>query len=249
MMNDDQLLRYSRQIMMPEVEITGQQHFLESRVLIVGMGGLGCPVAVYLAAAGIGSLRLIDFDEVEISNLQRQIAHFETDVGKSKVQSVAETLHQLNSSISVSTRNERLDAESLAEEVGAVDIVVDATDNFATRFAINRACVEARKPLVSGAAIGLTGQVSVFDSRNDESPCYRCLYREQGQEEQSCARTGVLAPVVGMIGTMQALEVLKIAANIGESLTGRLLILDAKSSQWRELKLRRDPKCPCCGSG
>ncbi|WP_426416059.1 HesA/MoeB/ThiF family protein [Aestuariirhabdus sp. LZHN29] len=247
MMNDEQLLRYSRQIMMPEVEIAGQERLLGSRVLVVGMGGLGCPVAIYLAAAGVGELVLVDDDVVEVTNLQRQIAHFEADVGRPKVESAAQTLGQINSTIRITTRHERLDEAGLAEAVAHADLVVDATDNFASRFAINRACVAQRTPLVSGAAIGLSGQISVFDPRNEDSPCYRCLYREEGVEDQSCARTGVLAPVVGMIGTMQALEAVKLLAGFGESLCGRLLILDAGSGSWRELTLRRDPACPCCG--
>ncbi|MCL6415198.1 molybdopterin-synthase adenylyltransferase MoeB [Aestuariirhabdus sp. Z084] len=249
MMNDEQLLRYSRQIMMPEIEIAGQEKLLSSRVLVIGMGGLGCPVAIYLAAAGVGELRLVDDDQVELTNLQRQIAHFESDVGSAKVDSAARTLGQINSGINVSTLCARLDGEALDAEVAAADLVVDATDNFATRFAINRACVNSQTPLVSGAAIGLSGQISVFDPRDEASPCYRCLYREEGVEEQSCARTGVLAPVVGMIGTMQALEAVKMLTGLGESLCGRLLILDAATSSWRELRLRRDPACPCCGDG
>ncbi|RRJ83693.1 HesA/MoeB/ThiF family protein [Aestuariirhabdus litorea] len=248
MMNDEQLLRYSRQIMMPEVEIAGQERLLASRVLVIGLGGLGCPVAIYLAAAGVGELVLVDDDRVELTNLQRQIAHFETDIGRSKVESAAATLAQVNSGVRVTTRHERLDEGALAEAVAGVDLVVDATDNFATRFAINRACVAHQKPLVSGAAIGLSGQISVFDVRHQDSPCYRCLYREEGTEEQSCARNGVLAPVVGMIGTMQALEAIKVLAGIGTPLQGRLLMLDAAAGSWRELKLRRDPACPCCGS-
>lgn len=248
-MNDEQLLRYSRQIMLPQVDVAGQQRLLDSRVLIVGMGGLGSPVAMYLAAAGVGELVLADFDTVDLSNLQRQILHGSDDIGRPKVESARDTLQVLNPEVSVSTINERLEGEALAAQLRTVDLVVDATDNFATRFMLNDACVKARKPLVSGAAIRMEGQVSVFHNEREESPCYRCLYREEGEElAQTCSENGVLAPVVGIIGAVQATEALKVLLGIGDTLGGRLLLLDALTMEWRTLKLRKDQSCPACGA-
>ena len=248
-MNDEQLLRYSRQIMLPQVDVAGQQRLLDSRVLIVGMGGLGSPVAMYLAAAGVGELVLADFDTVDLSNLQRQILHGSDDIGRPKVESARDTLQVLNPEVSVSTINERLEGEALAAQLDTVDLVVDATDNFATRFMLNEACVTARKPLVSGAAIRMEGQVSVFHNEREESPCYRCLYREEGEEPaQTCSENGVLAPVVGIIGAVQATEALKVLLGIGDTLGGRLLLLDALTMEWRTLKLRKDQSCPACGA-
>ncbi|MCB1671078.1 MAG: molybdopterin-synthase adenylyltransferase MoeB [Pseudomonadales bacterium] len=245
-MQDQQLLRYSRQIMLPELDVAGQQRLLDASVLIVGMGGLGCPLAMYLAAAGVGHLTIADDDKVELTNLQRQISHGEKDIGKAKVESAAGTLQGLNPDVQLTLLNKRLLGVELEQAVSNKTVVVDATDNFSTRFAINAACLKARVPLVSGAAIRMEGQVTVFDSRNDDSPCYQCLYQEGDDEDASCARNGVMAPVVGMIGTLQAMETIKLVSGIGDSLVGRLLLLDAFAMQWRELRLRRDPHCPAC---
>jgi molybdopterin/thiamine biosynthesis adenylyltransferase len=246
-MNDDQLLRYSRQIMLPAFDIEGQQKLLDATVLIVGLGGLGSPVSMYLAAAGVGHLILVDDDAVDISNLQRQIVHTEQMVGVSKVESAARTLSALNHETRITCINQRVDDDALRELVQqGVDLVVDACDNFGTRFMINRVCVEAGVPVVSGAAIRLEGQVAVFDSRRENSPCYQCLYRGGDDEQMSCARNGVLAPLVGVIGSMQAIEAIKVLSGMGQDLAGRLLLFDALTSQWRELRLPRDPQCPVC---
>jgi adenylyltransferase/sulfurtransferase len=247
--NDEQLLRYSRQIMLPQVDTAGQQRLLDSRVFIVGMGGLGSPVAMYLAAAGVGQLTLADFDTVDLSNLQRQILHGSHDIGRPKVASARDTLQVLNPEVEVLALNQRLEGEALAAQIAVADVVVDASDNFATRFLLNDACVAARKPLVSGAAIRMEGQVSVFHNERDDSPCYRCLYRDEEELAQTCSENGVLAPVVGIIGAVQATEVLKVLLGIGDTLGGRLLLLDALSMEWRSLKLRKDSACPACGAG
>ncbi len=247
MLNDEQLLRYSRQIMLPEVEIAGQEAWLNASVLIVGVGGLGSPVAMYLAAAGIGHLILVDDDVVELTNLQRQIVHTTETLGKPKVESAKSALSGLNPDTRITTINRRLTDEELAEQIARADLVLDCTDNFSTRFAINDACVAHKKPLVSGAAIRLEGQVAVFDPRRDDAPCYRCLYREGSDENLTCSESGVLAPLVGIIGSVQAMEALKVLAEVGEPLVGKLLLLDGRYMDWRSLKLRRDPECPCCG--
>ena len=249
MLSDNQLLRYSRQIMLGDVDIEGQQRWLDSRVLILGMGGLGSPVAMYLAAAGVGYLVLVDDDQVEMTNLQRQIAHNTASIGQSKVESAAATLAQINPDIEVTTRAERLDEAALMEQVANVDLVVDCTDNFTTRFMLNRACVAHKKPLVSGAAIRMEGQISVYHPGVEGSPCYQCLYKEGEDEALTCSEAGVLSPLVGIIGSMQALEALKVLASIGTPLIGRLLLLDAKHMEWRSLKLSPDPECPTCQSG
>ena len=246
-MKDSELLRYSRQILLPEIDVEGQEKLLAAKVLIVGLGGLGSPVAMYLAAAGVGQLTLADYDQVDLSNLQRQIVHTTAHIAELKVVSAAAMLRQLNPAVQVKKINTKLSEQSLADEVAAVDVVVDCTDNFSTRFAINQCCVNLRVPLVSGAAIRLEGQISVFDSRRDDSPCYRCLYDQIDDENLSCAQNGVLAPVVGIIGSMQATEALKLIAGFGQTLVGRLQILDAKSMTWREFKLNKDPECPVCG--
>lgn len=244
-MQDEQLLRYSRQIMLPQVDLAGQQRLLQSRVLIIGAGGLGSPVAMYLAAAGVGELVLIDFDTVDLSNLQRQILHGSHDLGRPKVESARDTLAVINPEVAVTAINGRLEGEALLAEVMLADVVVDASDNFAARFALSDACVAARKPLVSGAAIRMEGQVSVFHNERPNSPCYRCLYRDEGELAQTCSENGVLAPVVGIIGTIQATEVLKVLLGIGDSLDGRLLLLDALTMEWRSMRLRKDPACSC----
>lgn len=247
-MNDQQLLRYSRQIMLPAFDVEGQQRLQAATVLIVGLGGLGSPVSMYLAGAGVGHLMLADDDDVDLSNLQRQIVHTEQSIGQPKVESAAARLRALNSDTRLTVLPQRLDDDSLnALLAGGVDLVVDACDNFSTRFMINRCCVRAGVPVVSGAAIRLEGQVAVFDSRRPESPCYQCLYRSGGDDEQmSCSRNGVMAPLVGIIGSMQALEAIKLLSGLGQDLCGKLLLFDAAASQWRELRLPRDPGCPVC---
>ena len=252
-MNDEQLLRYSRQIMLPAMDIEGQQRLLDSHALIIGLGGLGSPVAMYLAAAGVGRLTLADFDEVDLSNLQRQIIHGSDDIGRPKVESAADRLNALNPDTRIETLPQRLEGEALQKAVEAADIVLDASDNFPTRFAVNAACVAARTPLVSGASVGLDGQVTVF-SNDDDSPCYRCLYDDMpddgdGGNWANCSASGVLAPLVGVIGSLQALEAIKMLAGIGLALAGRLLILDAARLEWREMRYRRDANCPVCGAG
>ena len=246
-MQDKQLLRYSRQIMLPELDVAGQQKLLDASVLIIGMGGLGCPLAMYLAAAGVGHLTIADDDTVELTNLQRQIAHAEKNIGEPKVNSAAASLRGLNPDVDLTLLNARLEGKELERVVRNKTVVVDATDNFTTRFAINDACLKARVPLVSGAAIRMEGQVTVFDNNREDSPCYQCLYRKGDDEDVSCSSNGVMAPVVGIIGSLQAMETIKLIAGIGDSLVGRLLLLDARSMQFRDLRLRRDPQCPACG--
>ncbi len=246
-MNDHQLLRYSRQIMLPAIGIEGQERLLASRVLIIGLGGLGSPVAMYLAAAGVGTLVLVDFDRVDLSNLQRQIAHASGRIGQPKVESAKETLLSLNPECRIETIGQMLKGEALAAEVAKADLVIDCCDNFTTRFAVNAACVAARTPLVSGAAIRMEGQVSVF-SGQPGGPCYRCLYSDEGSEDQTCSENGVLAPLVGIIGSVQATEAIKVLTGAGETLDGRLLVLDALPMEWRTLKLKADPNCPVCGT-
>ena len=245
-MNDEQLLRYSRQIMLPQIDINGQEKLLDSTVLIVGLGGLGSSASMYLASAGVGHLILADFDTVELSNLQRQIIHSIDDIGRSKVESAAESLKKINPDITITKFAARLDDESLNALLPQVDLVLDGCDNFATRFAVNRACVKHRKPLVSGAAIRFEGQVSVFMNHKNDSPCYQCLYKDDGGENMNCTENGVLAPLVGIIGSIQATEAIKVLAGIGETLDSKLLLLDALRMEWRTLKLNQDPTCPVC---
>ncbi len=246
-MNDEELLRYSRHIMLPEIDVAGQEALLAAQVVIVGLGGLGCPAALYLAAAGVGSLTLVDHDVVELSNLQRQIAHTTADIGKPKVESVAESVRALNPAVAVHARVEKLDKESCRSLVQTTDLVIDASDNFAIRFALNQACVTLQKPLVSAAAIRGEAQLAVFNATSD-SPCYRCLYDDGVSDDSlSCAHSGVLAPLVGIMGAMQALEAMKIIVGFGVSLSGYLLTFDAVQMQWHKLRLRKDPACPCCG--
>lgn len=245
-MNDEQLLRYSRQLMLPGVDVAGQEKLLAARVLILGLGGLGCPAAMYLAAAGVGYLTLVDHDKVDLSNLQRQIAHTTASVGRFKVDSARDTLQSLNPATTIKTVAAKVEGEALAMLVARHDAVLDCTDNFAIRFALNAACVAARVPLVSAAAIRLEAQISVFDSRQPDSPCYRCLYEEDAEADQTCAHNGVLAPLVGVVGSLQALECLKLLVGVGTSLSGRLLLLDAARLDWRELRLRKNPDCPVC---
>jgi len=246
-MNDEQLLRYNRQIMLPQIDIEGQQKLLNAHVLIIGMGGLGSPAAIYLTAAGIGALTLVDFDKVELTNLQRQIVHRNSDIDKPKVDSAKRNLLAINPDVQINTIDIKPDQQTLEKLVQQADVVLDASDNYQTRFAINGACVLHHVPLVSGAAIRFEGQISVFDKRHDSSPCYNCLYPKAGDEEETCSENGILAPVVGIIGSMQALEAIKIVCAIGEPLVGRLLVLDALSMNWRSMQLKRDPSCPVCG--
>jgi len=247
-MNDDQLLRYSRQIMLPQVDIEGQEKLLNARTLIIGAGGLGSPASMYLAAAGVGSITLYDDDQVDLSNLQRQIAHYTNDIGTDKVISTQHTLNNINPDIKVVAIKQRLAGEALENAVSNADVVLDCSDNFSTRFAINSACVKHKTALVSGAAIRFEGQVSVFTPGHNDSPCYNCLYAESGEELQNCATNGVIAPITGIIGSIQAMEALKLVMNIGANLTGRLLLLDGLSMQWNEMKLRKNSNCPTCST-
>lgn len=245
-MNDNQLLRYSRQIMLPQVDIEGQQKLLAASVLIVGAGGLGSPAAMYLAAAGVGNIAIYDDDIVDLSNLQRQITHHTPDIGTDKVISTRKTLNELNPDVKVRAVKQRLNGEQLDSEVMLADVVLDCSDNFSTRFAINRACVKQQTPLVSGAAIRFEGQVTVFTPGTNDSPCYNCLYNSDGEELQNCATNGVIAPVTGIVGSIQALEAMKLIMNIGDTLTGRLLLLDGLTMEWDTMKLRKNPSCPTC---
>lgn len=245
-MNDNQLLRYSRQIMLPQVDIEGQQKLLDAHVLIVGAGGLGSPASLYLAAAGIGYITIYDDDEVDLSNLQRQITHFTADIGTDKVISTQKTLNLLNPDTQVNAVKRRLEGELLLEEVAKADVVLDCSDNFSTRFAVNAACVAQKTPLVSGAAIRFEGQVAVFMTNKEDSPCYNCLYQSDGEELQNCATNGVIAPVTGIVGSIQALEAMKVIMNVGEKLDGRLLLLDGLTMEWRTLRLKKNRQCPTC---
>lgn len=245
-MTDPELLRYSRQILLPEFDIAGQERLRQSHALIIGLGGLGSPVAMYLAAAGVGRLTLVDFDTVDLSNLQRQIIHRTADIGRPKVESARDALLALNPLIEVTAIPQALDETELLEQVQQADVVIDACDNLTTRLAINAACVQNGTPLVTGAAIRLEGQVLVWQPTG-EGACYRCLYRDANSPPETCAQTGVLAPVVGIIGSIQATEAIKVLAYLGEPLDGRLLLLDAGRMEWRTMKVRRWPECPTCG--
>mgnify|MGYP001207319665 FL=1 len=233
--------------MLPEMDVAGQQSLMNSSALIIGMGGLGCPASMYLAAAGVGHITLADDDIVEVTNLQRQIAHSHSKLGEPKVKSAKSVLHGLNKDLEVTAVQERLEGRMLDEAVSNVDVVVDCCDNFSTRFAVNRACLRHSKPLVSGAAIRMEGQVAVFDSRDSSSPCYQCLYSE-GDQDETCSTNGIMSPVVGIIGSVLAMEAIKIISNLGKTLTGRLMLLDAFTSQWREMRLLKDPSCQACSS-
>lgn len=246
-MDDAQLLRYSRQIMLPQIGIEGQQRLLRSRVLIIGVGGLGSPVVLYLAAGGVGQLVLSDPDEVDLANLQRQIVFTTSDLGQNKVEAARRALEALNPDVHVITCNKKLAADELAAEVQQADAVVDASDNFATRFMLNGACVTHRTPLISGAVLRMEGQVSVFRLDRSDSPCYRCLYQDMEEISESCSETGILGSVAGIIGSVQATETVKVLLDVGETLAGRLLVLDAVTMEWRSIALRKDPNCPVCG--
>lgn len=247
-MDDATLLRYNRQIMMPSIGIEGQQKLMDSRVLIVGLGGLGAPVSIYLAAAGVGHIALNDFDDVDLSNLQRQIVHVTESIGQSKVDSAMHALRLLNPEIDIAGIHGKLDRDRLDEQVSMADVVVDATDNFAIRYALNDSCTRQRTPLVCGAAIRMEGQVSVYRADMEGSPCFRCLYAPEDEPHERCSETGILGPVAGVIGCVQAIEAVKIITGVGESLVGRLLLFDAAQMQWQEFRINKDPNCPACAT-
>lgn len=248
-MNDQQLLRYSRHILLPQIGVEGQERLLQARVLVIGAGGLGSPACLYLAASGVGTLTICDADSVDLTNLQRQIVHRSESVGTPKADSARETLSHINPEVRVEPVRERVAGERLDALVAASDVVVDASDNFPTRHAVNRACVRHRKPLVSGAGIRFDGQVSVFDLRDPHCPCYACLFPEHGEaDDVRCAVMGVFAPLVGIIGCVQAAETLKLIIGAGEPLAGRLLLLDGLAMEWRSVRLKKDPKCTVCGA-
>lgn len=247
-MNDDQLLRYSRHILLDEIGIEGQARLLAAHALVVGAGGLGSPVALYLGTAGVGRITLVDDDTVDLTNLQRQIAHSLGRVGSPKAESAKDAVAAINPDVQVDAVNRRADAGWLATAVAGADVVVDCSDNFATRHAVNRACVRQRTPLVSGAAIRFDGQLTVFDPRRTDAPCYHCLFPEgEDVEEVRCAVMGVFAPLTGIIGAMQAAEALKLISGAGEPAVGRLLLLDGLAMEWRSVKFGKDPDCAVCG--
>ena len=246
-MIDEQLLRYGRQIMLPQIDIGGQQRLLDSHVLVFGMGGLGSPVALYLAACGVGEITIVDDDRVDLTNLHRQVIHNSDQLGRLKVESAADTLGKLNPEVHVSVITERINGDALHDSITRADITVDATDNLASRLEINRHCYLTHTPLVSASTIRWEGQLSVFDSRQQDSPCYQCLYGTMGEVGQSCSENGVSGPVVGMLGCMQANEVIKLLTGAGTPLTGRVLMLDALNMDWQFIRLDRDPECSVCG--
>ncbi len=245
-MTPEQEARYSRHILLAQIGNKGQEKLLAARVLIVGMGGLGSPVAMYLAASGVGHLVLTDFDVVELSNLQRQIIHHTDDVGENKVASARAAIHDLNPNVQVTAIPWVLEDDELAREVRDADVVVDACDNFESRFELNAVCWRLQTPLVSAAAMRLDGQVTVFDARIPDSPCYRCLYSDESTEGEACSQVGVLAPLLGIVGSIQAAEAMKLIVGMGTTLVGRVMVLDALDMEWRTLKLRKDPRCPVC---
>jgi len=248
-MNDEQLLRYSRHILLPQIGIEGQEKLLAARVLVIGAGGLGSPVALYLASAGVGRLTLCDNEDVDLTNLQRQIVHRTSAIGTRKVESARATLAAINPEVSIAALAERVDQRRIETLAADADVVVDGSDNFATRHAANRACVRLKKPLVSGAAVRFDGQVAVFDLRASGAPCYACLFPEHGESEDvRCAVMGVFAPLTGIVGSIQAAEALKLVTGAGETLAGRLLLLDALTMQVRTITLAKDPACPVCGN-
>ena len=248
-MNDNQLLRYSRHVLLDEIGIEGQQRLLQSHALVIGAGGLGSPVALYLGTAGVGRITLVDHDTVDLTNLQRQSAHNLARVGRPKAESARDSIAAINPDVQVRPVLQRADAAWLDTAVAEADVVLDCSDNFATRQAVNAACVTHRKPLVAGAAIGFDGQISVYDTRQPEAPCYACLFPPEATvADAHCATMGVFAPLVGIIGTMQAAEALKLLAGVGRSLAGRLQMLDARTMEWTEIQVARQPECPVCGS-
>ena len=247
-MEDQELLRYSKQIMLPQVDVEGQQKIMDATVIIVGMGGLGSPTALYLAAAGVGHLIIADFDQVELSNLQRQIIHQTKDIGDDKVNSAKNKLTELNPNIKITIANELIHTGNLPDLIKGVDIVLDGTDNFESRFEINQICVEHQKPLVSAAVVRFEGQVSVFKGYENDQPCYQCLYSVEGEDNESCIDNGVLAPVAGLVGTIQALQAIKVILQLGDQLCGSLLLIDALDLSFRKVKISKDLKCPVCNS-
>ena len=246
-MNDAQLLRYSRHILLPQIGIDGQQKLLDAHVLVIGVGGLGSPVAMYLASSGVGHITLVDPDTVDLTNLQRQIVHTTETVGRAKIDSAIQQLKALNPDIDITGIAHKLEGEALLDQVRRADAVIDGSDNFPTRFAVNAACVIAKKPLISAAVTRFEGQVSVFRADQPSSPCYRCLYQETDDPGEPCVQFGVLAPVAGVVGAIQATETVKVLMGIGEPLAGRLLLVDALTMDWRVVRLKKDPKCPVCG--
>jgi len=246
-MNDQDLLRYSRQIILPEVGIEGQQALLDSTMLLIGVGGLGSPSAMYLAAAGVGHLIIADFDKVELSNLQRQVIHHTDDIGEFKVDSAKAKMLSINPDVKITTVKD-LSENNLNAWVAKADVVLDGTDNFDTRFKINQACVTETTPLVSAAVIRFEGQLSVFKGYDSDQPCYQCLYSTEGNSDENCTDNGILAPVAGMLGTMQALQAIKVVLNLGEQLMGKLMIIDALDLTFRTVKVNKDDFCPICGS-
>ena len=248
-MNDNQLLRYARHIQLNECDIQGQEHILAAHVLVIGAGGLGSPAALYLASSGVGAITLVDDDVVELSNLQRQIIHTTETLGCTKVESARQMLHAINPDVIVHTYSQRADESLLNHLIPTVQVVLDCSDNFETRHLINRLCVAHRVPLVSGAAIRFDGQISVFDKRHDDSPCYACLFPPDSSfANEPCSTLGVFAPLVGIIGAIQAAEALKMIARMGEPLMGRLLMLNARTMNWQSIELQRNIKCPVCAS-
>ena len=249
-MNDDQLLRYSRHILLDEIGIEGQARLLASHALVIGAGGLGSPVVLYLGTAGVGRITLVDHDTVDLTNLQRQIAHDRSRIGQNKAESARQSVQAINAEVQIDAVTQRADAAWLDTAVQAADVVIDCSDNFATRHAVNAACVAHRKPLVSGAAIGFDGQVSVYDRRQADAPCYACVFPPEASfEEVQCATMGVFAPLVGIIGAVQAAEALKLLMGVGSSLAGRLQMLDARGMEWTEIRMARQAGCPVCGGG
>jgi adenylyltransferase/sulfurtransferase len=245
-MNDDALLRYSRHILLPQIGIEGQEKLQSGAVLIVGAGGLGCPAALYLGAAGVGRVMIADADTVDLTNLQRQIGHYTSAIGINKARSLRDSMQAVNPSIRIDALELRLQGEPLLEAIAAVDVVLDCSDNFATRHAVNRACVALRKPLVSGAALGFSGQLAVFDLRQSDSPCYHCLFPETAEEGPRCSEAGVLSPLVGVIGAMQAVEAVKLLTGAGRPAVGRLTLYDALAGEFRDVRVPRDAACAVC---
>jgi len=248
--NDQQLLRYSRHILLPQIAYEGQEKLSQAHALIVGAGGLGSPVALYMGAGGVGKLTICDFDDVDMTNLQRQVIHNTQAIGTNKAVSAQQSLHAINPEVAVVAISKKSTEQEFSALIRDVDVVIDCSDNFRTRYALNRICLEQKKPLVSGAAIGFEGQVTVFDFRHPDSPCYHCLFPETDEaadNEMRCAENGVFSPLVGMIGTTQAAEAMKLLLGLGVSLQGRLLLLDVLTMEWRSIKLKRDPDCTVCG--
>lgn len=246
-LNPEQQKRYSRQIQLPQVGENGQQTLINSHAVILGCGGLGCPAAMYLTAAGIGKLSLVDYDLVELSNMQRQIAHRNNALGQLKTESLARTCREINPAVKIELHSEVMDDEMLDQLIKPCDVVLDCSDNFPTRFALNQACVNQGITLVSGAAARMEAQLAVFRNDKTDAPCYRCLFRDTDAAGEACDQVGVLSPLVGIIGSLQALEAIKVLLDIGQENSGQLLIYDALAFDWRKLKIPKDPKCPSCG--